>query len=309
MAASGASLNWDKSKAVMLGEWKNKQSPFPCPVLAQDGETLVSWHLPQRNKAPGKPVERKAAKEQSTAQTLGEDGPHSPLFARANVAAMMIASCARCHVSCAVATEEAIKSLHTMLRGFVWSGKLDKLGLRLVSADAASVPHHFGGLGLPNILAIQHAHHLRFWAQPMGSNEDWVWALRAAGLSRPLQSLNNLQRNHLCSSLAACERHGAGHSCLRHFTLSLILDSPHSNLARVMIHPDWSESTWALLRKMPVPKVASLFWKIGTSRFPHLVCNKCGCAAKSGHIIFSCPVSASLWRLDQTMLQAHLWWR
>ena len=67
---------------------------------------------------------------------------------------------------------------------------MDTLGLRLVSADTASVPHRFGGLGLPNILAIQHAHHLRFWAQPMGSNEDWAWALRAAGLSHPLQSLN-----------------------------------------------------------------------------------------------------------------------
>ena len=31
MAASEASLNWDKSKAIMLGEWKNKESPFPCP--------------------------------------------------------------------------------------------------------------------------------------------------------------------------------------------------------------------------------------------------------------------------------------
>ena len=187
-------------------------------------------------------------------------------------------------------------------------GKLDKLGLRLVSADTASVPHHFGGLGLPNILAIQHAHHLRFWAQPMCSNEDWVWALRAAGLSHPLQSLNNLQRNHLCSSLAACERHGAGHSCLRHFTLSLILDSPHSNLARVMIHPDWSESTWALLRKMPVPKVASLFWKIGTNRFPTLGLQQVWLCRKVWPHHLLLPVSASLWRLDQTMLQAHLWW-
>ena len=120
------------------------------------------------------------------------------LFARANVAATLIASCARCYTSCAVASEEAIKQLHTMLQNFVWSGKVDRLGIRFATADTASVPRSFGGLGLQNIHAIQDAHHLRFWAQAMRSIEDWARALRhnavaahrTGWLPRPLQRLD-----------------------------------------------------------------------------------------------------------------------
>ena len=67
-------------------------------------------------------------------------------------------------------------------------------------------------------------------------------------------------------------------------------------LALAMSHPDWSEAMWGTLRRMPVPKVASLIWKIGANRFSHYFCNKCCCEVRTDHIIFSCPISASLWR-------------
>ena len=63
-----------------------------------------------------------------------------------------------------------------------------------------------------------------------------------------------------------------------------------------MSHPDWSEAMWGTIRRMPVPKVASLIWKIGANRFSHYFCNKCCCEVRTDHIIFSCPISASLWR-------------
>ena len=196
MAASGASLNWDKSKAIMLGAWKQKESPFPCPVLAQDELLRYLGIYLSAAKRPANPWNAKLPKITARLQLWEKMG--LSLFSRANVAATLIASCARYHASCAVASEEAIKQLHTMLRNFVWSGKVDKLGIRFATADTASVPRRYGGLGLPNIHAIQDAHHLGFWAQAMRSIEDWAWALRhdaaaalrAAGLSHPLQRLD-----------------------------------------------------------------------------------------------------------------------
>ena len=171
-------------------------SPFPCPVLNQDEQLRSLGIFLSASKRPENPWHAKIPK--ITARLKLWERLGLSLLARANVAAMMIASCARYHASCAVASEDAIKNLHTMLRNFVWSGHPDKLGSRLVSAETASVPVRFGGIGLPNFQAIHDAHHLRFWAQAMCSNEDWAWALRhdaaaalcAAGLSHPLDKLN-----------------------------------------------------------------------------------------------------------------------
>ena len=88
------------------------------------------------------------------------------LFARANVALTIFALCARYHASCAAASKGAIKELQTLLRKFVWKGRAP------VRAAFASVPRRLGGLGMPNIQAIQDAHNLRFWAQAMNSDED-----------------------------------------------------------------------------------------------------------------------------------------
>ena len=419
------------------------------------------------------------------------------LFARANVALTMIASCARYHASCAAASRDAIKELQTLIRKFVWKGRAP------VCTDLASVPRRLGGLGLPNIQAIQDAHHLRFWAQAMNSDEDWAWALRhdaatalrVAKLSHPLDNINKrvslppnslgavivttlrkrlgdrfrLREVDLCAlpfedkqallnsvpqfqprdpseprdtlmldpllskihdplvdtNLALIRGHGrcdtfmdgyplgsnfslsgealaprpqdndeeedvlrdvlndpqaileeqdlqqqreqqeqearqfeSGEksifvartmeappdapsrvvlgklskawswailpspltqlpftSCgVRHFTLSLILDSPKCEMSHLMKHPDWSEVTWNLVRRMPVTKVASLIWHIGTGRMRPTPCRRCNCEAGIDHIVFKCPTAVSSMALvrprhrghHRTELQAHL---
>ena len=87
-------------------------------------------------------------------------------------------------------------------------------------------------------------------------------------------------------------------SCgVRHLTLSLILDSPKCEMSHLMKHPDWSEVTWNLVRRMPVTKVASLIWHIGTGRMRPTTCRRCNCEAGIDHIVFTCPTSAPQWRL------------
>ena len=88
---------------------------------------------------------------------------------------------------------------------------------------------------------------------------------------------------------------------VNHFTLTMILDS--CNPRQIMQHPAWCDATWSILRQMPVPKVASLIWKIGTNRlclppkpFVTLLCEQCGCPASLDHIVFGCSVSAPLWQ-------------
>ena len=99
--------------SVMLCAWINKESPFPCPVLAQDELLRHLGILLSAAKRPANPYNAKLLK--ITARLQLWDKMCLSLFARANVAATLIASCARCHASCAVVSEEAIKQLHTML--------------------------------------------------------------------------------------------------------------------------------------------------------------------------------------------------
>ena len=110
-------------------------------------------------------------------------------------------------------------------------------------------------------------------SSPESLHQSWSWAV----LPSPLVQLPFVK----CA--------------VKQFTLSLILDSPRCDLLNIMRHPNWSEATWSLLRQMPVTKVASLIWKIGTNRMPTSPCHMCGDEATIDHIIFSCPVSAPLW--------------
>ena len=143
MAASGASLNWDKFKAIMLGSWKNIPSPFPCPVLSQVEQLRCLGIFLSGAKRPPNPWQAKLPKIKARLELWERFKPS--LFARANVALTMIALCARYHASCAAASRDAIKELQTLTRKFVWKGRAP------VCTDLASVPRRLGGLGLPNI--------------------------------------------------------------------------------------------------------------------------------------------------------------
>ena len=112
MAASGASLNWDKSKAIMLGSWKNIPSPFPCPVLSQDEQLRYLGIFLSGAERPPNPWQAKLPKIKARLELWERFKPS--LFARANVALTMIASCARYHASCAAASEGAIKELQAL---------------------------------------------------------------------------------------------------------------------------------------------------------------------------------------------------
>ena len=101
------------------------------------------------------------------------------LFGGANIASTLIASCARCHASCSVPCAKAVKHLLTSHTNLVWSGNTNNKPHQLVANTAASIPQHSACLVLPNIQPNCGAHWLRFWAQPMSSNEHWAWALRA----------------------------------------------------------------------------------------------------------------------------------
>ena len=83
---------------------------------------------------------------------------------------------------------------------------------------------------------------------------------------------------------------------VKHFTLALIFDSPKCDISHMMNHPDWTRSTWRLVRKVPILKVVSLIWKIGTNRMLRPQCNLCNCEATTDHIVFTCPIVQPLWR-------------
>ena len=188
MRASGAMLNWKKSMAVTMGGWRMFPPAFPCPVLAPK-DSLRYLGIFLSHKRPENPWNAKLAKINSRLETW--KNLHPSLFARANIASTLIASCAHNHASCAVPSPASVKDLQRKLCNFVWSGDPNKKGRRLVSDAAASASRRKGGLALPNIQAICDAHRLRFWAQAMSSNEDWAWAFRADGLAHSTASTNS----------------------------------------------------------------------------------------------------------------------
>ena len=207
MRASGAMLNWNKSMAVTLGSWRMFPPQFPCPVL-DPKHSLRYLGIYLSHKRPASPWEAKLAKINNRLETWKNF--HLSLFARANIASTLIASCARYHASCSVPSVKAVRHLQRRLSNFVWSGDPNRKGHRLVTDAAASAPRRSGGLALPNIQAICDAHRLRFWAQAMSSNEDWAWALRADatrtlrafGLSHPLDNIDK-PLHHIGPSFSA----------------------------------------------------------------------------------------------------------
>ena len=75
-----------------------------------------------------------------------------------------------------------------------------------------------------------------------------------------------------------------------------------ANGAPAMRHPAWCSGTWFVLRSLPLAKVASLIWKIGTNNMflpplpkANLVCKACQVPATIEHIVFACAHTQPLW--------------
>ena len=85
---------------------------------------------------------------------------------------------------------------------------------------------------------------------------------------------------------------------VKDFTLALA----KCNGTPAMKHPAWCSGTWFVLRSLPLAKVVSLIWKIGTDHMflpprpgASLQCSSCQVPATIDHIVFDCAHTRPLW--------------
>lgn len=206
MRESGARLNMKKTKALLLGQWKNQSEiwkfKFQCQVLYQSFEHFnylghELWLAKKPFVSNKDPLYIEFMERKMYLPWFKQIGKFQnrleywskidlPLFIKAQIAKSLLLSCYLYHASCSPVNDFILNQVDNEIYQFIWKGK------HLLTKYKCYLPVCYGGIGIPNFYAICNAFYLRFFALSIGKDEDWAWAL-LSDMVLTIQSKNQEQ--------------------------------------------------------------------------------------------------------------------